>query len=369
VGRHLAAAGEGIEAAPLLAGAARERLAICDYEEVHELARLRDSALAAAGVAASDPCRGLGYVLRAEAAVSVGRLEESEAWVRRAEAAADEAIAAEVTQLRARAALRRARNDEAASLYREGLARMERVGNAIGAADCLHGWGEAEKLLGQLERSYEHHEAALAICEREGDTLFANRVRMGLADVLRRLERLDEAVDMLVESVDAARCLGNASAVATGLNTLGDIARARGQLEEADRHYRESMAELEALASDEATIARLNLGLVQLARERWSEARATFEAARPELEGSDRRGYLAFVLAGLWVCDAGEAAWDPFDERALALEALLTEVPVFDDDLAWCAAEAARRAHDAKEHARAAIADRLCAAQREALGR
>ena len=369
IGRHLAAAGEGIEAAPLLARAAHERLVICDYGEVHEIARLRDDALAADGVAASDPRRGVGHLLRAEAAVAVGRLDESERWVREAEAAADDAIVAEITQLRARAALRRGRNEEAAALYRDGLARMEALGNAIGAANCLHGLGDAEKLLGRLEVAIEHYQAALVICEREADTLFASQLRMGLADALRRLDRLDEAVDMLAESIDVARRIGNAFAVATGLNTLGDIARARGRLEEADDRYQQCIAELEALASDEATIARLNLGLVQLARARWSEARATFEAARPELEGSDRRGYLAFVLGGLWVCDAGEGAWVDFDARGRALELLLSEVPVFDDDLARRAAEAARRALDANERERAAIAEALGAAQRETLGR
>src|SRR5690606_38594830 len=83
IGRHLAAAGDGLEAAPHLWRAAKERLAICDYGEVHALSALRDAGLAAAGVEEREPSRARGMLMRAESAASQGMLDECARWVDR----------------------------------------------------------------------------------------------------------------------------------------------------------------------------------------------------------------------------------------------------------------------------------------------
>lgn len=371
IGRHLAAAGEGLEAAPLLLAAAKERLAICDYAEAHALCAMRDEGLAAAGLDAGDPSRAGGVLLRADVAVSQGRLEECTRFVQRVASLAptDEHVLAELAQLRGRVALKRAQNEESAAAYSEALARMRRVGDRAGEAHALHGLADAEKLLGMMDDSLRHCEESVALFDELGMVVEAARVRMGVADVVRRRGELDRAALLIEASLPVTRRMNNRHALAVALNTLGDIARARGDLAGAEAYYAEAYAELSALASGEASILHLNLGLTQIERERWEEAARTFALARRELAESGRRGYLVFALAGLWACAAAARSWDDYDAITREVTALAAEVPVVDDDLALLFDRTTRVVIAAGERERAAPALELAIAQWRALER
>ncbi len=371
IGRHLAAAGEGLEAAPLLWAAAKERLAICDYAEAHALCALRDEGLAAAGVEAGDPSRAHGVLLRAEAAVSQGRLEDCSRFMQRVTSLAptDEHVLAELAQLRGRIALKRAQNEESAAAYSEALTRMRRVGDRAGEAHALHGLGDAEKLLGMIDESLRHYEAAVVLFDELEMVVEAARVRMGVADVVRRRGELDRAAAIIEGSLPIIRRMNNRHALAVALNTLGDIARARGDLAGAEAYYAEAYAELSALGSGEASIIHLNLGLTQIERERWEEAARTFALARRELAESGRRGYLVFALAGLWACAAAARTWGYYDAITREITALTAEVAVVDDDLGFLFDRTTRVVVAAGERERAAPALELATAQWRALER
>ncbi len=369
VGRHLAEAGEGLEAAPLLFDAASERLAICDYAQAHALCAIRDEGLAAAGVDEGDPRRAMGLLRRAEVAVSQGRVDDCLRIVNRVASLAptDEQVLSELAEQRGRIALKQARNEESAAAYREALTRKRRVGDREGEAHALHGLADAEKLLGQLDEARRHYEQSIALFDELGLVVEAARVRSGFADVVRRRGDLDTAMAVLESALLTTRRHNNRHAVAVALNTLGDVTRARGDLASAERYYEEGYAELAALASREAGIVRLNVGLVQLARGRWDEARSTFTLCRRDL--ADRRGYLAFALAGLCASTAGKRDWDAHDPVAEELDALLRELSVIDDDLAWMLERAARLLVNAGESARAERMIELALAQWRALER
>ena len=379
IGRHLAAAGAGLDAAPLLFEAARERLTTCEFEEVHALSSLADEGLARGGIAQDDPLRAAGYLLRAEALIWLARLDDAAGWLDRAERVSPPAnvtsamstaqIGAQVLQLRARIARKQARNELAAALYHDAYERMIAAGNQSGAAHCLHGLGDAEKLLGRLDDAVEHHVRALALFDSLGDALFVARVRGGLADIARRRGEHAQAQALLEDVALATERLGNPYGTAFALNALGDIARTRGELTLAEQRYREALALLESLASEEAAIVALNLGLVQLAAGRFDAARASLAKARRDLEEESRAGYLIFVLVALWMCDAGQREWASFDALAREVDESFAALHVVDDDLAWALDETAKLTLAAGEHERAVLPRRLAIAQWQALGR
>lgn len=140
------------------------------------------------------------------------------------------------------------------------------------------------------ERLVDARDAYLEAVRRDPTELWAKE---GLANVLRRLDRRDEADDLCVEIVDEARSRPERDADL--LELLGWCEYRLGRLDEAVDAFRE------ALALDADLVAvRLDLGLTLLAAARPEEALAEYgEAVRRAARIGETRGLVAVALDDL----------------------------------------------------------------------
>jgi hypothetical protein len=177
--------------------------------------------------------------------------------------------------------------------FEQSRQRFEAIGDALGVADSAMEAANAELTL--------------------GDDLD------GAERTARRARQLHEALDNLV-------------GVAGCVNTLGEIARRRGRLAEAEAEYRWALAAFDRAGSDARLFPRLNLGMVLLHRGAVADADRWFAEAEQLIEASGRTG----LAAAARVLRAPGAAlardWARFDLGVAAVQDL---PPRPDPDLAW----------------------------------
>jgi tetratricopeptide (TPR) repeat protein len=154
-----------------------------------------------------------------------------------------------------------------------------------------------------------------------------------LADLLRTRGQYDEAERLYRESLAVKEKLGDSREVAVTQSSLADLLRTRGQYDEAERLYMSGLAITQAIR-DPQGVAVFLMGLGQLALARnqpdqalplLQEARQGFEALKLEhwvaqvdelLAGVQERGLtLADLLAMIKAAaqgdqQAGQRAWD-----------------------------------------------------------
>ena len=338
LGRHLLLGGE-VEAAhdPLLRGA-QERLRSCEFDVVHELLDLAQTALERSRIGEDDRRHAELALARADAFQVQGQLEEAARAVERAEvcarASGDEALLAHALRLRGGVTLKRGQLEPTLALASEARVLLARHGEAEGVGLCDHAEGEALKLLGRFEEAEAAYGRAISRFRKIGSALGAARSEVGLADLMRRVGRTDEATALLEQTVATLRALGNRHSEAVALNGLGDLARGRGDTLAAESWYAESMGVFDEIASEEAAIVRMNLALLLLGRGEHAQAWSTLEEARPVLEQEGREGYLLFAVAGMAAARAGLGDRDLYRDAAAERDAMLHKVPMVDDDLA-----------------------------------
>jgi tetratricopeptide (TPR) repeat protein len=132
-------------------------------------------------------------------------------------------------------------------------------------------------------------------------------------------------------------------------NTLGEIARAGEDYEQAADCYASAVALFEQADNINAHISRSNLALVEVARGNFATARQCLESSANDLTAVGLQSRLTSLFCGLMACAANEDDWDGWEAyRQKALEGIERTSGV-DADVVW----AARLASDvAVEHGR-----------------
>lgn len=131
--------------------------------------------------------------------------------------------------------------DPARTAFTEALALYAQTGNERGRMRVLNGLGGVEWVAGFSERAIAWHEQALAIAERLDDPEETVRSLHYLADSVRDIGELDRATELCVRSIEICRTRGLGSGYSM-LHSLGDLSLDRGDLADAARYYRESLA-------------------------------------------------------------------------------------------------------------------------------
>ncbi|HEY7411931.1 MAG TPA: AAA family ATPase [Vicinamibacteria bacterium] len=357
-GRHLASAEEWEAALRPLLRAAQERRETSDYDDALRLLDRRDEALEALGAGEDDARRAEGWLLRARIGLHQGRIEETARWAERARAAAgdDPAGRGEALRLLGDAARRRGDLEEAARLYREGIALGDGRGSPHAVAASLWGLGDVARARGDLATAAECLRRSRALYESIGDAHGVGDFFIGTADIAWQRRDLDAAAAAYGEARALFERLGNRYGVARAANGLGEVARARGDDLEAEACYRRSLETLELLAPAEAVFPRLNLGLVALLQGREAEGEAMLLAVAEELQQRGWRLLLAIAQAALLPILAGQRRWDQWDACWREASAALREAGLVEPDVAWVAELAGRRAAEAAQPARARAA-------------
>ena len=338
IGGHLVAADRHAEALEPLLLASRHHLERSDPHRALALLDRRSGALDALEASPHDPRRIEGLVLQAWAQRQLGALDEAEATAQLAwqgsKRQGSPAIGARALLVAAQVA--HSRGDLARSLQRHERARelaleagLEREATQALQAladvalrkgrgeEAEAGFVEAAQRFGALERPVE-----------QADCLRA------LALTVRRLDRGHEAGPLLRRALSRYEAAGNRRGTADCLNSLSEIARSEGRLAEAEEGYRRALALHEAVGVG-GELARINLGLVLVARGNNHEAGRIIDGAVERLRDSGRRAVLGCAEAATLPARAAEARWEGF-ERSLERGAeLLRETGLVDRDVAW----------------------------------
>ena len=158
--------------------------------------------------------------------------------------------------------------------------------------------------------------------------------------------------------------------VAACTSSLGDVARVQGEYEQAERHYRDAIAQLRALGARSAlAVSENNLGLALLRQGRYREARDVLEAGAHKLVAIGRRSGQAWAAAVLLPCYAALGDWATWDDTMVRAQALLEETGYIELDIALMTELAGEKAQAADHPERATAAYRLALSQWRGLGR
>lgn len=245
---------------------------------------------------------GVGGIVRAEAWITRSALLEVEEDLEGAEAAALESLA---------------------TLDRISRAKLADV--AFNRAANRVNIGRFRRKLGRVAEAEEDFRAALAIAEDHGFGQIGIAASHGLAEVLLELGRPEDALERMAPIVSRYRALGNRDALLAALETLGrvelalgDLARVRAVLDDADRTLADAGA-LDAwgaagVRSRYADFARLAQDWVahRLAAADSEDARAAIVA-----DGFARAGqWKARALLARLQAQAGQPVADAASPRA-----------------------------------------------------
>jgi tetratricopeptide (TPR) repeat protein len=366
--RHMLAAERPSQAVDPLLRAAAERRQTSDYARAHVLLERRDREIDAAGLQATDPRRGEGWVLRARVFLHEGRLDAVAEWAgrarREAEAHGWTRALSESLRLLGDAARRRGQLDLAAALYGDCVALLDRLQDPHGVAGSLWGLGDVHRQRGRLEEARAAFLRSRELYQRIDDAHGVADHAIGEADVAWQRGDLARAAEHYGRAHGLFRALGNRYGVARSLNGLGEVDRAAGCLAQARERYAEALRLLDLVQSADALFPRVNLALVALAAGQFDEARSRLLPIVDELERLGWRGLLATVQAGLLACDAVRGQWLAWDERFE--QAALGARSALEPDLAW-ALERASALAAPSDPLRAERAAMLARAQRQAL--
>ena len=368
VGLHLLAADE-LEAAlaPLLEGARRCQ-GRSDPRGALALLERRGGAERVLGLSDRDERRAEGLAVRAWAHRALGELDRAEVLAARVEDAAPGGPSAARAAL-VRAQVAHARGDfdrsrqehqRARLLCRDAGLEQEATQAIQGLADLALRGGRAREALALFER-------AGALFARLGQTVLEADCLRAQALATLRLGDPADATERLREALRRYEAAGNRRGMADCLNSLAEIARKQGLLADAEDGYRQALG-LHQATGVGGELARINLGLVLLAQERFPEAARVLASTLELLGGGGRRAVVACAEAATVACRAAERDWSEFDATLDRARTGLRETDTSERDVAVVVEQAGRIAANAGEAERAAEAWALAIEQWRALG-
>jgi serine/threonine protein kinase/tetratricopeptide (TPR) repeat protein len=370
LGHHLLEAGDPGRAIDTLVGVLDDLLKAGEFRAAGPPLDDLDRALATADPA--DPRRVRASILRARSHVHRGALSAAG---KLAESAASEAIRLHNDELEADALFAWAHairlggdTTRATTLYAAAASKYRSLGDDHGLATCLRARARMRGLahLDGAKRAALFTEA-IQHFRNHGDSVAVADCTRGLGKLAQDRGEQDLAEHLTQQALQVFRSHNHTLGIALCVGGLAEIARNRGDLEAAEAGYRESIAAYERVGSAAVMLPQLNLGLVLLMRDEYETARRVFDAARRELERSQRKAWLAAVHANLLPCAAAAADWSAWDHHFQEASTLLAETGMADKDIEWTLNRAVDLARAAGDELRAGQAEHLAELQREAL--
>jgi tetratricopeptide (TPR) repeat protein len=354
-GRHLLVAGDVDAAAPALLAAVQDRTRSGEAPAALELAAQLEAALA--GRTDRQAWRAELAVLRAQALRILGHLAEARALV--------DPYAAQAGQLPPRTRVYVLREHALARLHTAGVSEelygwlLEareaawEVPAPTLAADIDIEEARALEYHGRVKEAGQAYARALALYEEHGDRRGEGDARLGLASVANKEGRQDEATAQATAAMARLSEQGSTWKILYCQTLLGEIARYRGDLAQAEAIYREVIAKYERLVCPRQTaLPRTNLALVLAAAGRYEEAaRTLIEAEQGAAESGHVNLQRMVALLRAWPA-AALGDWAAVDRGLEVGEGLLAE-RVVDPDLARAAEHTGALAKAAGQRRRA----------------
>jgi tetratricopeptide (TPR) repeat protein len=213
----------------------------------------------------------------------------------------------------------------------EGLLRS--VGRDGTAADCRLAMGDAHARLGHGDAAEAMYLSTLTALDAPVHFAYAASPHLALAQLYQRRGDLVQAAAYARSAEDRARRWNLDQKLAQIANVAGEIARARGDLVEAERCYHEAARRYALYQDDAAHFPILNLGVVRVLLGRADEAHAM---VWPLLQEFRRRGTEPTLAAYCCSVLLPTSAEDPelFDGCLTELSEFLTSSGEVDPDIA-----------------------------------
>lgn len=368
LGRYLYEAGDLQTAIPALLDAVSHAYGHAEIGEAFDLLDLCDTAIEESG--APPAFVAAAWTLRGRICSHLGRREAAEQWLAKAREAAQRAgLTAEYAEALLASALHCRTyhaSEEAARLAREALRRFEAVGDRAGC-----GWARVN-LAHVLTNSPEahttaaHYSAALADFEALGDHTGMGQCQRGLGWLRQAAGDHAGAATLFALAHDNLIAGGHHLLAMAVVNDIADLHRAAGALDAAEAEYRRVLALFESVGHVNRLVVRLNLGMVELQRERFDAAR---RLAEQTLEDADDPYLSIAAHAQLLVCAAARRDGAAWRKHFAPVEAGLTDAPEVELDDALTVDQAARIAQRQGDDERTRAAARIGAQLWRRLGR
>ncbi len=180
------------------------------------------------------------------------------------------------------------------------LATAREAGRIGDACVALQRLAPVYKWAGDAEKAEQVYRDGIRDCQTAGNALFVGVLKYGLADLLRRRGQLDDALDLVEQSIrsleQAAYVLGEFEARVVRAETLQDL----GALDESWRDELDQLADYFSVRTVSDQSARLELLLSELAEEAGDFERALerlkgYVEARETFLGRERSMRLAYL--------------------------------------------------------------------------
>ena len=155
------------------------------------------------------------------------------------------------------------RNDEALPPYKAAGSIYQDLGDHFGVASLLHREGRLFWKKGDYNAQLEYNRQALALFEKIGNKSAIPTVLMGLALAQRGHGDLEGSLATLEQAIATERELGDKDALAGSLNNAGNLLRRLNRTDEARRSFEECLALAEQLDNRDQ-IPRSHLTLASL---------------------------------------------------------------------------------------------------------
>ncbi len=193
------------------------------------------------------------------------------------------------------------RSEEALSAYAQALTLWRALGNRSGEGDTLGNLGRLEASLGQMSRALGHLGQAVALQEALKDrpglsvALDSEGVALALAGHSR-----DEVLGAFQRALRLQHEIGERSKEAVTLDDLGWYYHRQGEIHQAERIFRETLAIFQAIPYPAGEVgALINLGKTDLDLGRLAQAEDSFTRALALLAGLHEPADEVTALFGL----------------------------------------------------------------------
>jgi len=222
----------------------------------------------------------------------------------------------------------------ASRFSRRARALYRQLNHIRGQADCCLTLAQIARRLVDPESAVKLVEAALELYKKDG-------CEQGIANCLRSLGLLhvssdpNRAAALYERARGIVEKIGHRQNEGRILNDIADLARMQGDLDGAEAGYRKALTLCEATGSGDATVLRINLGLVLIARGEYQEAQRLLHRCREDLVAAGRHLFLGGVHANLLPCVAAHRDWTTWDFHFDEAVSFITRTNLIELDDTW----------------------------------
>ena len=318
-----------------------------EYAIAHELFRRRENALDACKADFNSPIRALGWVSEANAYITEGKFDEASSLIEHAIALANNIHAPLVLALsyKEKGLLLQYQNRIKEAIdaliislqFFEQLTEKRKLANAAAHAEVYCLLGRIYDVRHECDTARSFLEKAIEIQNKIDDKYGLGRSYNAMGNTLQHIGLYEDARRSIEFALGLFEQLGCRLELANSLNDIGEIYRlGYNQPDAAETYYRRAIEFYHELGSSYGSTTIINLVLLLLSKQRYTEAKNIVLSQIPILEANLQAFDLNWLYAELLVCCAATFDWPTFGQTATILSNSLISSGVVDGDILFC---------------------------------